>query len=165
MIKTTSMPMFKFLSTTLLLFFTVVVSANDVNEPKSLRLGSYQELVAKHDSKPLVVVFWSITCASCLKEMATIKEIHLEQPGLPIVMVSIDDNAEAPAVLATLQDKGLSDLESWVFAESNAQRLRYEIDSNWYGEIPRLYFFDADHKRRGISGKINKADWLELLAS
>jgi len=165
MIKSTPMPIFRLFSTTLLLFFTVVVSANEPILPNALQLGGYQELVAKHDAKPLVVVFWSITCASCLKEMATIKEIHQEQPRLPIVMVSIDDIAEAPAVLATLQDKGLSDLESWVFAESNAQRLRYEIDSNWYGEIPRLYFFDADHKRRGISGKISKADWLELLAS
>jgi thiol-disulfide isomerase/thioredoxin len=165
MIKSTAMPIFRFFSCTLLLFFTVVVSANDANEPNGLRLGSYQELVAQHEAKPLVVVFWSISCASCLKEMATIKEIHQEQPSLPIVMVSIDDSTEASAVLATLQDKGLSDLESWVFTESNPQRLRYEIDSTWYGEIPRLYFFDADHNRRGISGKISKADWLELLAS
>lgn len=149
---------------TLLLFFSVTLSANEANTTNALKLGSYQNLVEQQAGHPLVVVFWSITCASCLKEMATIKEIHQEQPNLPIVMISIDDIAEAPLVRTTLKDKGLSDLESWVFAESNAQRLRYEIDSTWYGEIPRLYFLDADHNRRGISGKISKADWLELLA-
>jgi len=150
---------------TLSLFLSLSVAANEANEPNALRLGSFQTLVSKHEEKPLVVVFWSITCASCLKEMGTIKEIHQEQPDLPIVMVAIDDIAEASSVLATLQDKGIADLESWVFAESNPQRLRYEIDPKWYGEIPRMYFFDAQHNRRGISGKISKSDWLELLAS
>jgi len=159
-----TMSRFKILISSLLLFFSVTISANEANLPNALKLGSYQTIVDQQAGHPLVVVFWSITCASCLKEMATIKEIHQERPNLPIVMISTDDISEAPLVLATLKDNGLSDLDSWVFAESNAQRLRYEIDSKWYGEIPRLYFLDADHNRRGISGKISKADWLELLA-
>jgi hypothetical protein len=43
------------------------------------------------------------------------------------------------------------------------ERLRLEIDSRWYGEVPRAYFYDRKHQREVRTGLVNKKfveDWL-----
>ena len=47
-----------------------------------------------------------------------------------------------------------------MFADSFVERLRFSIDANWYGELPRSYFFDVNNKMRSHSGIVSK----ELLA-
>lgn len=125
--------------------------------------GSYQQLLTKHADQAYVLVVWSITCSSCIKEMEMLQEVHQERPELNLVMLSIDDISDRDDVNELLAEKGIGDLESWVFAESDVQQLRYEIDPTWYGEIPRIYFFDAQHQRQGFSGKMSKQDFLSLL--
>ncbi len=120
-------------------------------------------MLDKHTDQAYVLVVWSITCSSCIKEMEMLQKIHQEQPDLNLVMLSIDDISELEAVNQLLAEKGIADLESWIFAESNSQRLRYEIDPEWYGEIPRIYFFDAQHQRRGFSGKMTKQEFVAQL--
>lgn len=90
--------------------------------------GSYQQLLKTHVDQPYVLVIWSVTCSSCIKEMDMLREAHQEQPELKLVMLSVDDISEQDEVNKILADKGIADLESWVFADPNTQRLRYEID-------------------------------------
>lgn len=125
--------------------------------------GSYPKILDNHADQAFVLVVWSITCSSCIKEMEMLKEIHQEQPDLKLVMLSIDDISELAEVNQLLSEKGITDLESWVFADSNSQSLRYEIDPEWYGEIPRIYFFDAQHQRQGFSGKMTKQEFIAQL--
>ena len=54
-------------------------------------------------------------------------------------------------------------IEQGVFAEDVPERLRLEIDSRWYGEVPRTYLYDQKHQREVKSGLVNKKvfeDWL-----
>ncbi|MGE4630656.1 MAG: hypothetical protein AAEC86_09460 [Pseudohongiellaceae bacterium] len=44
-----------------------------------------------------------------------------------------------------------------MFADNFAERLRFSIDPNWYGELPRSYFFDAKHNMSSHSGIMTKA--------
>ena len=37
---------------------------------------------------------------------------------------------------------GLGKVEQWVFADPMPERLRFEIDRRWYGELPRTHFYD-----------------------
>ena len=43
-----------------------------------------------------------------------------------------------------------------MFAEDMPERLRLEIDSRWYGEVPRTYFYDGKHQREVKTGLVNK---------
>jgi hypothetical protein len=49
----------------------------------------------------------------------------------------------------------LKKAESWVFADSFLERLRYEVDTQWYGELPRTYFYDAQGHAFALSGKLD----------
>ncbi|MGR9099727.1 MAG: TlpA family protein disulfide reductase [Gammaproteobacteria bacterium] len=132
-------------------------------QAEAFKQGSYQQLLKAHEGESFVLVVWSLTCSSCLKEMETLREIHAENKTINLVMLSVDDYAESEEIGAVLAGNSMSDVESWIFTESNSQRLRYEIDPAWYGELPRTYFFSSDHQRKGVSGKLSKEKFLSLM--
>jgi len=62
-----------------------------------------------------------------------------------------------------LDKHALGRAEAWVFADSHADRLRFEVDPEWYGELLGLIFHSAKEDVRAVSGKIEQADverWL-----
>jgi thiol-disulfide isomerase/thioredoxin len=121
---------------------------------------SYRQILAKYAGQPFVLVIWSITCPACLKDMPLLSALHKSWPALKMVMLATDElGASSDQVQAVLSKYGLAGLENWVFAEDNTQKLNYEIDPSWYGELPRTYFFDSAHVRQGISGVLSKAEY------
>ncbi len=87
-------------------------------------------------------------------------EVLALNPDLPFVLVSTDSIETREDALEFLTDYNLHEIQSWMFADSFVERLRYSIDPNWYGELPRSYFFDTNHKMHSHSGIMTK-DLLE----
>lgn len=116
------------------------------------KAGSLAEIQAQRAGKPFILLFWSLDCTSCMKEMDGLAAVAAKHPELDLVMVSTDEDSYGKEVEATLDKHGLRKVESWIFADANAQRLRYEIDPAWFGELPRSYFYDAAHQRKPHSG-------------
>jgi len=87
--------------------------------------------------------------------MKVISDLRVSHPEITIVMISTDEPANTSQVKSLLARNGLNDLENWIFGSDDAQKLRYEIDSSWFGELPRTYFYNASHNRVGISGALN----------
>ena len=143
-------------------FFQATVCATETNI-KTFNNGSYQQLLTDYKDKAFVLIIWSVTCSSCLKEMAFISKLHQQQPKLNLVMLTVDDNSVSSQINEILSKFKLEDLENWVFAEENSAKLRFEIDSSWYGELPRTYFFNKKHQRTGVSGVLSEAKYLEML--
>ncbi len=138
------------------------LSINTYAEPatlKAFKAGSYQQLLTEHNQQPFMLVVWSITCSSCLKDMALLSSVNKNNPTLDIVMLSTDDSSSSEQIQKVLAKNDLAKLENWIYADENTQKLQYEIDSNWYGELPRTYFFDKSHQRQGVSGVLSKADY------
>lgn len=121
--------------------------------------GSYQQLLNSNADKPFVLTIWSTTCSSCLEKMALLNELQRSRPDINIIMLSTDDVSAADQIQTVLAKNELTNLENWVFAEENAQRLRYEIDPGWYGELPRTYFLNKNHERHGVSGALSHEDY------
>ncbi len=71
-------------------------------------------------------------------------------------MLAIDDTSAADRAKSILTENQLNQVDNWIFAEANPQKLRYEIDPQWYGEVPRTYFLDKNHQRVGISGSVSR---------
>ena len=42
------------------------------------------------------------------------------------------------------------------FTDPNIERLRYTIDPDWFGALPRSYFYDERGNRKGVSGLLSK---------
>ncbi|MBE0436735.1 MAG: TlpA family protein disulfide reductase [Methylomicrobium sp.] len=126
--------------------------------------GSYQQILAAHEGRPLVLVIWSLTCSSCLKEMRSLNAWRQSTPDLEMILLSTDDISEQDEVLQMLRKHELDGLENWIFADENAQKLRFQIDPRWYGELPRMYFFNAKHERSGVSGVLSEQQYRERIA-
>jgi thiol-disulfide isomerase/thioredoxin len=128
-------------------------------ELKPFTNGSYQQLLTSNTGKPFMLAIWSITCPSCIKDMAVINAVHKAHPDIKIVMLSTDNIAETAEAQQILEKNQLTDIEHWIYAEENTQKLQFEIDPKWYGELPRTYFFDKTHQRESVSGVLSKQDY------
>lgn len=127
-------------------------------EIKPFVRGSYQQIVSARQGKPFIVNFWSLTCSYCKVELSMFKKLAKKYPGLDLVLISTDSPEEAAPISATLAKFSLGKAEAWVFADSYTERLRFEVDKKWYGELPRTYFFNADNEVKAISGKLDQGD-------
>lgn len=119
--------------------------------------GRLAEIEQARSGRSFVLILWSLDCPPCLHELGFLA-IYLDKyPETNIVLVSTDDASMRPQVDAMLAKHRLSSrVESWVFAEASAQHLRYQVDPNWYGEMPRSYFYDAAHHRSALSGAVTE---------
>jgi hypothetical protein len=75
---------------------------------------------------------------------------------------------ETKAVSAMLAETGLARAENWMFTDGFVERLRYEIDPQWHGEIPRTLLIERDGSITTIEGaadlEVVKA-WLDRESS
>lgn len=148
----------------LVLLMTCNVCAYAQPDIKSFVSGSYQQILENNAKKPFMLVVWSVDCSSCIKDMTLLNEIHRENPNLKIIMLAADEPSVGEQVKQLLSKYKMDAVENWLFADENSEKLRFEIDPKWYGELPRTYFFNAAHQRVGISGVLSKKDILAKIA-
>ena len=132
--------------------------AQAAQEIKPFVSGSYRQIVAARLGKPFVVNLWSLTCSYCKVELSMFKELAGKYPMLELVLISTDTPEEEKLVAATLAKFSLGKAEAWVFADSYTERLRFEIDRQWQGELPRTYFFSAKGEVNAISGELEQKE-------
>lgn len=140
----------------LLLLASVAVAENPV---RPFVAGSLAHIEKEQAGKPFVLVLWSLTCAYCPKELKMLADLQKTNPALRVVLVATDTPAESAQIAKKLDDYGLSAAPRWVFADDMPERLRFEIDRRWYGEVPRTYFYDATHQREARAGLVSRADF------
>lgn len=136
------------------------VAAADV---RSFGRGSWQEIRKAHAGEPLVVHFWGVTCGPCRTEMPQWGQFLNERADLRLITIDADVVPNAPtAVRAMLDRSGLSSrAENWMFNDDFVERLRYEIDPQWHGEIPRTLLIAGDGTTTTFEGV---ADFAEISA-
>lgn len=127
--------------------------------------GSFSQILEKRQQEPFVLVLWSLDCPSCYKELEMLGKLVAQNNELNIVLVSTDISATQNEVLTVLSKYKLNTIESWLFRGESDERLRFEIDRHWYGELPRSYFFETLEKKQVVSGVLSKKrlmTWLNL---
>lgn len=151
----------------LLLVVTGVASAADNLRP--FVSGSMAQIQKEYSGKPFVMFLWSLSCTYCPTELEMFGKFRQEHPELNLVLIATDTLEDKPEILSHLAGYGLSEVESsWVFAEDMPERLRFEIDRRWYGEVPRTYFYDQTHDRLVKTGLVGEAfvkEWLALVSA
>ena len=137
-------------------------------DPLPFERGSWAKLRAAHVGQPTVIHFWGLTCGPCLIELPHWGKLRQERPDLKLVLIAADPLPQDPdRVLATLERAGLAGSESWSFTDRFYERLRYEIDPTWAGELPRTVMIDRDGKAQVLPGVADLSTvraWLEFQA-
>lgn len=145
---------------TLALLFAAPVPAQPIH---SFVSGSHAQILAQHRDRPLILAFWSLTCAHCQEEFALLRAFTRAHPEVALVLVSTDTPQESGAISATMRSRGLDGVSAWVFADDVPERLRFEVDRRWRGELPRTYLHRPDGSVQALSGKLDRKildDWL-----
>jgi thiol-disulfide isomerase/thioredoxin len=120
--------------------------------------GSWQALTKAHAGRPTIVHFWGVTCGPCKVELPQLGGFMKSHPGIDIVTISADFVPDLPAATrAMLERSGLAEAENWIF-DGFADRLRFEIDPTWQGDIPRTLLIARDGFMTTIEGSAEMAD-------
>lgn len=148
------------------LLLTLVCShRGEAAEPLAFERGSWAKLRANHAGQPTVVHFWGLTCGPCLVELPHWGELVAERSDLSLVLIAADPlPQDRERVSETLTSAGLGESESWRFTDRFYERLRYEIDPTWAGELPRTLLIDAQGKTTVLPGVADLAQvkaWLD----
>jgi thiol-disulfide isomerase/thioredoxin len=108
--------------------------------------------------RPFVLALWSLSCEPCRESMSQWGALRRKYPGMVMILVAADDPREHEAISAFLAQHDLADIKTYAFSSSHAEPIRYSIDRNWQGELPRTYLFDANHKAKPRSGKMRHGE-------
>ncbi|MCR4348124.1 MAG: redoxin domain-containing protein [Sulfuricaulis sp.] len=133
-------------------------------EIKPFESSSLSRIVAALQPRPFVLALWSLSCPHCPDDLILFGELSKKYPKLDIVLISTDTPQDIPAISTVLARHRLEQAEAWVFADAFSEQLRYAIDRQWRGELPRTYLYSTDGTVRGISGKLTASQlqpWIE----
>jgi hypothetical protein len=88
-----------------------------------------------------------------------------ERPDMSLVLIDADLVPNEPGAIATMLDQaGLGGAENWAFGDSFVEPLRYEVDPQWRGEIPRTILIGRDGATTVMEGVVDLAairNWLD----
>jgi thiol-disulfide isomerase/thioredoxin len=131
--------------------------------------GSWKQILAAHAGRATVVHFWGLTCGPCRTEMPQWGKLLAERSDLDLVVIEADlVTNETSAVQSALTQAGLGAAENWIFSDKFIERLQYEIDPQWRGEIPRTVLIARDGSTTLIEGIFDPYQirtWLDKLAT
>jgi thiol-disulfide isomerase/thioredoxin len=127
--------------------------------------GSFAGLKAEAAGAPLVVHFWALSCAPCLAELPGWARLARSHPGMRLVLVNTDPPEAEPQVKRMLERMGVARLRNMAFADRFAARLRFEVDPQWQGELPRTDLVGTDGATRGVLGMFHRPELERWLAA
>lgn len=134
---------------------TLVLASGSLSHADNFRpftADSFEDIKASFAGSEFLVGLWSVDCPPCLVELDMMGEVLKLNPDLPFVLISTDSIEDREFAADFLEDFELHQMESWMFADNFEERLRYSIDPNWFGELPRSYFFTSNHHMSAHSG-------------
>ncbi|MEY4262146.1 MAG: hypothetical protein RLZZ625_982 [Pseudomonadota bacterium] len=120
-------------------------------------MNTRQVIEKRYIDQPLIISFWSIDCPYCIDDLKKLGKALSKNTNVKLITVCVDGKESAKKAERILSQANLPKHEQYQYAEVDEDRLRYNIDPAWYGELPRTYFYDATHQVTPLSGKISNS--------
>jgi len=139
------------------------VSCANESSYKPFVKGSFVQIQQENKDRPYIIAFWSVTCAYCMKELALFGELMDKYPDVKLITITTDAFLEDETVKQLLATKKLTDTETWVFADNYVERLYFDINPRWRGELPLTYFFNRKGEMLRHMGVVKEDELLEWL--
>jgi thiol-disulfide isomerase/thioredoxin len=140
----------------------VALTASGTAAPQSLKpfeRGTWREVLRAHAGRPTLIHFWGVTCGPCKIELPQLGKFMADHPEIDVVTVSADLVPNLNAATEAMLDKaGLAAAENFIFSDGFVERLRFEIDPAWQGDIPRTMLVTRDGTVETIEGSAEISD-------
>ena len=132
---------------------------------QALTADSFKQIKKRYRDTAHVIVLWSATCAPCHGELEMLSQWWEENSEFPVVLIATDGIAESDAVADLLGGFKLTGADNWIFADTYIEKLRYSIDPDWRGELPRSYLVGPESTRviKGLLAEDTLRDWAEVM--
>jgi len=140
-------------------------SGSNINSAVNLQpfeIDSFEQIVNAKNQQDHLVILWSFDCPPCIKELQKISDLHQQYPEYQLTLINTDSVDEQKRVKKILQQYNLAGLDNWGFANTDEEKLRYDIDPRWFGDLPRSYFFPLQGKVKRLRGALTSAELLAL---
>jgi thiol-disulfide isomerase/thioredoxin len=139
--------------------FLISAPASEAPQLKPFGRGSWNDILRSHAGRPTIVHFWGVTCGPCKVELPLLGEFMKVHAAIDMVTVSADLVPDMPvATRSMLAKSGLQSAENWIFSDGFVERLRFEIDPAWQGDIPRTMLISREGTITTIEGSAEIAD-------
>jgi len=76
---------------------------------KTIDGESFNTSEISNDGKPIILSFWALWCKPCIREMTAIADVYedwVDETGVKLYAISIDDTRSSAKVLPTINGKG-----------------------------------------------------------
>lgn len=113
-----------------------LVEAGEAGPIKPYLRGTFARIHADHSRRPIIVHFWSLTCPPCLTEMPRLAEFIKRRNDIDLVLVATDSIDQSDRLMTRLEKWGLTGATNFAYADQFEERLRFEVDRTWHGELP-----------------------------
>jgi thiol-disulfide isomerase/thioredoxin len=139
------------------LFFLFFSHLSFAYEFMPFDMNTRKVIEKRYIDQPLIISFWSIDCPYCIDDLKKLGKALSKNTNVKLITVCVDGKESAKKAERILSQANLPKHEKYQYAEVDEDRLRYNIDPAWYGELPRTYFYDAAHQVTPLSGKISNS--------
>lgn len=125
--------------------------------------GDFAKIVKAHAGRPLILHYWSVTCPPCLAELPQWAKMLGERKDVDFVFVNADGEEDRPRAEARVQKVGLANAAHYGFADDFAEKLYFEADKSWRGEMPFTALVAPDGGVVTVTGAVDDpliTEWL-----
>jgi thiol-disulfide isomerase/thioredoxin len=132
-------------------------------DPEPFAQGAYASIRKAHAGRPLIVHFWSIACPTCIAELPDWARLARARRDIDFVFVNADRPSDRARVDARIDKAGLRQEANYSFADDFVERLYFEVDRNWSGELPFTALIAQTGEAATVTGAIDEPqieDWL-----
>ncbi len=146
------------------LAFALLSSGAQAFDFKPYGRGAFKDIVKAHAGKPLILHFWSVTCPPCIAELPQWAKLVSEQKGVDIVFVNTDGDEDRARAEMRAEKAGLGKANHYGFSDDFVEKLYFEADTTWRGELPFTALVAPDGGVTSVTGAIDDplvVKWLE----
>ncbi|PPD42680.1 MAG: thiol-disulfide isomerase [Methylocystis sp.] len=148
----------------LALAFALAASGAQALDFKPYGRGAFAQIVKAHAGRPLMMHFWSITCPPCIAELPQWAKMIEMRKDVDVVMVNIDGDEDRTRAMLRLEKAGLGKAAHYAFSDDFVDKLYFEVDKSWRGELPFTALIAPDGAVTTVTGAIDDplvTKWLE----
>lgn len=122
--------------------------------------GSFASLQQRYHDRPHLIVFWSQDCVYCLKELTLFAKALSATQQVKLITVATDPFLAKSVIRKLHHENHLDNAEPWVFANKVPERLYFDVDKNWRGELPLVILVDKHNKVSKHLGAMTETELL-----
>ena len=151
------------LSLTLLSFILMIGTGRSL-EFKPYGRGDFDQIAHLREQRARIIHYWSVTCPACIAELGQWAKFINDHRDIDIIFINTDDYEDRERAAARLEKNGLSQATHYGFSDSFVEKLYYEADKNWRGELPFTVLISANAPRVSVTGALDDPHFVAWLS-